>query len=164
MSALSRSPLIWVGLTITTFAAFFVLVPRPLLGEAVNALGFSFGAGVSVAFLPGAWAAVKERPFRGVHAISLGVWVSQLALCARGGLSMWWRFQGKPDDFTDGPLWLFVVYLSVIGSGLHLVAHKALAERIPTRNWLLIGASIASGLAVFILTMLVIGNGTRAPH
>lgn len=134
-----------------------LIVPSDILLEFINGMTAAVCAGLLVAFTPGAWSVMRDRPYRlsSGHLIVLGLTVMSLANL---GLFTWgWIYR-----VFDAPIWMvehpalrgWFIYLYFLGALLPLLANDVDHEAMPTRGWIHIGMVVAVGLGVVVLLVL----------
>lgn len=133
-----------------------LLAPRNMLFEFVNGMTAAASVGLFVAFAPGAWHALRARPYRlnGAHLLVLGIAIMSFATTA---LFLW----GWTYIILAQPLWMvghlfrgWLVYLFFLGALLPLLATDINHEVMPTRGWLHVGMIVAAGCAAVVVIIL----------
>lgn len=135
------------------------LTPRSIMLEAVNGWVAALSLGVLAAYLPGAWKALRTRPYRmrGAHLMILGISLIQIAIAF---LFVWgWLFR-----VLDMPAWMVdniirggMVHLLAIGSLLQMLAgDMADDDALPTRGWMHVGLIVAVTCGIVVAVMLTI--------
>lgn len=135
-------------------AAMLLLGPRMAI-EIGNIMVLALSAGIVVAYAPIVKDALRHHLIEGSDILTIGIFVGWLAtFYARGG-SIIWRLLGQPPEWLNSALWGFHIALSCVAALAHLIAPGAIAGRVPTRQWLKIGALVTIGVllvaAVFAL-------------
>jgi hypothetical protein len=139
-----------------------LIVPRQILLEAVNGMLAALSIGVVMAFFPGAWWALRNRPYRmdGSHLLVLGITVIQIAVSVLFVWSWAYRFLDQPAWMVDHLFRGWIVYLLFLGGLLHLMAGDMGTGKdntaLPTTGWIHIGAVVAGGLGILVMLGLLI--------
>lgn len=125
--------------------------------EIGNIMVLALAAGIVVAYAPVAWMAFRKGALiDGADILSVGIFASWTGVFyARAG-SILWRLSGQPVDWLNSGAWGFHIAFSCVGALCHLIAPEAVAGRVPTRQWIKIGAFVAlTVMLVAGLTVLV---------
>jgi hypothetical protein len=71
------------------------------------------------------------------------------------------RYLGRPEGFVDHPILALFLLWGIVGGVLHLTAPNAIKGKVPTRNWIKVGAAVGIGtvLAFLILWVGFYGKG-----
>jgi hypothetical protein len=136
------------------------VIDRHMLLEFVNGMIAALSVGITLAFFPGAWRALRERPYQmsGAHLLVLGINLVQISIV---GLFTWgwvYRLLDKPYWMVDHLFRGWLVYLLFIGGLLHLMAADIDHDAMPSRGWLHVCAAIAAGLGVAVVLLLFVGR------
>lgn len=146
-NSLRRSTLLSMILSVIVSypCAILLLGPKAAI-EIGNIMVFALSAGIAVAYAPIVRDAFRYSYIDGPNILTVGIFVGWSAtFLARGG-SIVWRLLGQPPDWLNSSLWGFHIALSCVAALAHLVAPGAVAGRVPTRQWLKIGALVAVGV------------------
>ncbi|MFC5421938.1 hypothetical protein ACFPOB_20460 [Bosea eneae] len=143
-----------VGVVLSYPAAIATLGPQKAI-EIGNIMVLALAAGIVVAYAPLAWMAFRKGGLiDGADILSVGIFASWAGvLYARSG-SILWRLSGQPVDWLNSGAWGFHIAFSCVGALCHLIAPEAVAGRVPTRQWIKIGALVA--LAVLVVAGLTV--------
>jgi hypothetical protein len=132
------------------------------LFDLLNALSVSIGVGVLVAYLPATYKALTTDHRTGGDLLVLGIDCTWFAVIGRQIYLWYWRWHTSVEAINrgEGPLnhifFAFLVWMLISGGLLHLSARGAI-EGIPPINWVIIGGTVASGLALFLGVLLFLG-------
>lgn len=146
-NSLRRSTLLIMIVTVILSypCAIMVLGPKAAI-EIGNIMVFALSAGIAVAYAPIVRDAFRHTYIDGPNILTIGIVVGWTAtFFARGG-SILWRLLGQPPEWLNSSLWGFPIALSCVAALAHLVAPGVVAGRVPTRQWLKIGALVAAGV------------------
>lgn len=154
----------WIILTV--FAAWFLYWPvtyfidRTMLFEFVNGMIAALSIGITLAFFPGAWRALRERPYKmsGAHLLVLGINLVQISIAALFAWGWAYRLFEKPQWMVDHLFRGWLVYLLFIGGLLHMMAADIDHDVMPSRGWLHVCAAIAAGLGIAVILLLFVGG------
>jgi len=155
-NSLRRSTLLTMILAVILSypCAIAVLGPKAAI-EIGNIMVFALSAGIVVAYGPIVKDALRHHYVDGPNILTIGIFVGWSAtFLARGG-SIIWRLLGQPPDWLNSSLWGFHIALSCVSALAHLIAPGAVAGRVPTRQWLKIGALVAIGV-LFVCGMFAL--------
>lgn len=149
---------VWRGLALV---AIFWTAAAYLSFEALNVLVRCVTLFVSVAVLVayGRWGIValtRKRISRG-YQLLLGITLSWLGSLLLSAYIVWWRARGVPGESISSDIATFGAFLTTIGGVLHITAPGAFEEKVPPRNWIMLGLAVAAGVTlawVLIVTSL----------
>lgn len=151
-----------VFIAIAWFAYWLIapFIARSFFFELINGLLASLSVGVMFSYFPGAWRALRDRPYKlsGGHLLVLGVVLFQAGIV---GLFTWsWAFRvlNEPPWMVDNLLRGWLIYLLFIAGILHLMAGDLDHEAMPTRGWLRIGVFVAIGLGIGVVLISMAGT------
>lgn len=146
-NSLRRSTLLTMIFAVILSYPFAILFFGPKAAiEIGNVMVLALSAGIVVAYGPIVRDALRHHYIDGPHILTIGIFLGWAAtFFARGG-SIIWRLMGQPPDWLNSSLWGFHIALSCASALAHLVAPGAVAGRVPTRQWLRIGALVAIGV------------------
>lgn len=139
------------------------IVPRPLLLEFINGMIAALSLGLVMAYTPGAWKALRTRPYRlsGGHLLILGVTLVQAAITSIFTWGWFYRIFDKPQWMEDHAIRGWLVYLIFIGGVLHLMAGDVNSDSsFPTKGWLHLSATVAAGFGLAVIMILTLGART----
>lgn len=141
--------------TLLSWLLFFPAVgwlPLLYVLDIINALGFTYGAGVLIRYTPGAiWAlrgVLKKRPIGRGSMLVLGIVQTWLAMFGRTGLIWHWRWLGEPEGGLDS-IGMSICAMLIIGGGAcHLQAASMKADnvQVPELSAKLQWSAIVAGL------------------
>lgn len=144
----------------TIIAAYFVAVASVGARTAIelgNVVLFSLSAGIAVAYAPIVRDALRYSYIDGGSILSIGIYLGWSATFVARGFSIAWRLMGQPVDWLDSAVWGSHIALSCASAVAHLVAPGAVAGKVPTQQWLKIGALVALGVLAFSV-LLILGD------
>jgi hypothetical protein len=133
------------------------------LFDLLNALSVSVGVGVLIAYISATYHALTTRERSGGDLLVLGIDCTWFAVIGRQIYLWWWRWHTDIEQVNDGIGSLnslpfaFFVWMLIGGGLLHLTARGAIEGRVPPVNWLIMGSSVALGLALFLGVLLFFG-------
>jgi hypothetical protein len=163
MMKLITSRTLWTAIGL--WALFWPMafgMTRHALFDLLNALSVSVGVGVLIAYLPATYKALTTSHRTGGDLLVLGINCTWFAVIGRQIYLWWWRWHTNIEAINrgEGPLnhvfFAFLVWMLILGGVLHLSARGAI-EGIPPVNWVIIGGTVASGLALFLCVLLFLG-------
>lgn len=117
----------------------------------LNAMTVVVGVAVIIAYLPGSMSWVWDRPKTTAgHLLVIGITVSWLANIGRVSWLWAWRLSGQPDDVAFFNHWFLAVtlYILIIGGSLHLLAHRAIDDKVPMSGWVTLLLATMIGLII----------------
>lgn len=125
--------------------------------ELGNVLVFSLSAGIIVAYSPIVKDALSYEYVDGGSILSIGIYLGWSATFIARGFSIVWRLLGQPVEWLDSAIWGGHIALSCASAVAHMVAPGAVAGKVPTQQWLRIGALVALSVLAFSV-LLVLGD------
>lgn len=157
-NSLRRSTLLaMIGSVILSYPCAIIIFGPKMAIEIGNIMVFALAAGIIVAYGPIVRDALRHTYVDGPNILTVGIFVGWSAtFLARGG-SIVWRLVGQPPEWLNSSLWGFHIALSCVSALAHLVAPGAVAGRVPTRQWLKIGALVAIGV-LFVSGLFALVN------
>ena len=149
--------LLSIGLIIFAyFVAVFTVGARTAI-ELGNVLLFSLSAGIAVAYAPIVRDALRYPYIDGGSILSIGIYLGWSATFIARGFSITWRLMGQPVEWLDSAIWGSHIALSCASAFAHMVAPGAVAGKVPTQQWLKIGALVAMAILAFSF-FLILGD------
>ncbi len=140
---------------ITLMGSVFVGYPISiaLLGqsdaiEIGNIILASLALGVAVAYSPVALAVARYKVLDGASVLSFGIWIGWVSIFYRTGGAIAWRFFDKPDGWIDSALWGLHIAGTCSAALCHLLGPEAMNGRVPTKQWIRVGAIVAAAALV----------------
>jgi hypothetical protein len=134
------------------FGAVALATPPATLIAVFNGAVAALASGVCVAYFPVIrnTLLVTSRRIDRADLLALGIFCSWFGLVLRTAWSLLWRYNGQPDSWTDTHLTSYFIFLSTCGAAFHLLAPGAVGDRVPTVQWIKIGALSAAGILVMM--------------
>jgi len=136
-----------------------MITPRDMLLEFISGMTVAASIGLTVAFAPGAWVALRERPYRlnSGHLLVLGILLMAMSVSF---ILLWgyaYRVLQQPPYMVGNLFRLWWVYLFFLGALLPLLANDVDHHAMPTKGWLHIGLIVATGIGVVVVLILLGG-------
>lgn len=140
-------------------ALLLSFLPLPFFMKADNlfilldAVTVSVGLAVIMSYLRGSLDWIWDRPKTTAgHLLVLGITASWLAIVSRV-LWIWaLRLEGKPrsDLYVDHWFLAVTLYIFIIGGALHLLAYKAIDDKVPLSGWITLFVATVIGITIGI--------------
>lgn len=146
---LLRSRNVWIAAGL--FALFGVsawLTDYHTLSVLVQSLTMVVSAAVLVAY--GRWGieAMGMQPITRDHQLLLGINLAWLGTFLRSAFVIWWRVGAHGDAPIDSDWVTLFNTMILLGGALHITAPGVIDNKIPPRNWIMLGAALGIGLTV----------------
>jgi hypothetical protein len=123
----------------------------------LDCVACAVGVGVLWAYGRGAIAGIRAPLTTAAHMLILGIFVTWISLATR---ILWMgttRLDAEPSPvFLNHWVLAYTVYMAIIGGSLHLLANRAIEDRIPPGGWLTLLVSITIGLLIGIVLIAAI--------
>jgi hypothetical protein len=125
----------------------------------LDAVAVSIGVTVIFSYLRGSLSWVWDRPKTTAgHLLVLGITATWLAAVGRLAWLWAWRLMGRPDEFFDHWFVAVTLYMFIIGGSLHLVANKAIDDRVPVGGWITLVVAVLVGLVMGVGLIHITGS------
>lgn len=139
-----------------------LFIEHAVLIEVISGMVAAISAGVFAAYIPGAWSALRKRPYMltGADLLLLGIVTVQLSITVLFIWSWSYRFMDTPQWMQDHEFRGWIVYLLFIGNALHMLAWDVEEKHhlLPTKSWVRFGMIVALGLAVGVMLLVTTGR------
>lgn len=133
--------------------AYFI--PTETLTDYVSGFIAATSVAVAVAYLPGIWRTLREKPYqpRGGHFLLLGTAVVHISIAAIFFWSWSYRVFSRPYWMDGHSLREWFIFVLFTGCVLHLMAGKVNEKNlVPASSWVNVAIAVASG---FVLTTIL---------
>lgn len=137
------------------WGALALATNAPPLIEFLNFLLLSCAIGALVTFFTRMWAALFSPNPRPGDIVSFAIWWGWFAWVETRLLSLIWRYLDKPDALIDSDLTTHTIAIALLAALGHIAGPEAIEGRVPTKEWVRIGAFVAAGLSVFVCLVFV---------
>lgn len=140
------------------FCLVAMVAPADLLVQMLNGAIVALGIGVCIAYFPVIRGVLTDRHrwIDRADILALGIFLGWLAICGRAVWGLVWRYNEKPDDWVDGGVVSYLLYVGVCAAAFHLLAPGAVGHRIPSREWVKVGVICAAGvMSIFVGSWLL---------
>lgn len=122
--------------------------------ETGNVMLLSLAVGIMIAYAKNAWEALHTEFIIGGDVLAIGIFLSWAGVAMARGGSIIWRILDQPVSWLNSGYWGMHICLTAMGGVCHLVAPRAISGRVPTQQWIKIGAITA--VSVFFATLIAI--------
>lgn len=153
---LARARNVWIAATLFgVFGLSAYFSDYYTLNVLIQSVTMMVSAAVLVAY--GRWGieALLLNPISRDYQLLLGINIAWLGTFLRSAFIIWWRV-GPHGEAPIASDWVtFFNAMIMLGGVLHITAPGVIENKVPPRNWLLLGAAVGAGLTIGWLLLAV---------